>query len=185
MKNTFLPSTNSLNEKTWYLIDAENKTLGRVATQIAQILIGKHKSDYGYHLDTGDYIVVINAEKIIVSGQKAKTKLYYESKYMRPARQRSIGLLCFFVALRHGGVLRPCSTRSRLPWPTRAVRRMQFENATRAFLTPIPDRATGTMSRGRKCNCHSTLLRTRRPSLRFLARFERPSRSGCRQGVTV
>jgi large subunit ribosomal protein L13 len=76
MKNTFLPSTNSLNEKTWYLIDAENKTLGRVATQIAQILIGKHKSDYSYHLDTGDYIVVINAEKIIVSGQKAKTKLY-------------------------------------------------------------------------------------------------------------
>ena len=46
------------------------------------------------------------------------------------------GLLCFFVALRHGGVLRPCSTRSRLPWPTPAVRRMQFENATRAFLTP-------------------------------------------------
>jgi large subunit ribosomal protein L13 len=75
MKNTFLPSINSLDEKTWYLIDAENKTLGRVATQIAQILIGKHKSDYSYHLDTGDYIVVINAEKIIVSGQKAKTKL--------------------------------------------------------------------------------------------------------------
>jgi large subunit ribosomal protein L13 len=76
MKNTFLPSTSALNNKTWYLIDAENKTLGRVATQIAQILIGKHKSDYSYHLDTGDYIIVINAEKIIVTGQKAKTKLY-------------------------------------------------------------------------------------------------------------
>jgi large subunit ribosomal protein L13 len=76
MKNTFLPSTSALNNKTWYLIDAENKTLGRVATQIAQILIGKHKSDYSYHLDAGDYIIVINAEKIIVTGQKAKTKLY-------------------------------------------------------------------------------------------------------------
>ena len=77
MKNTFLPTNNLLNEKTWYLIDAENKTLGRVSTQIAQILIGKHKSDYSYHLDTGDYIVVINAEKIILTGQKQKTKLYY------------------------------------------------------------------------------------------------------------
>ena len=63
MKNTFLPTKNLLNEKTWYLIDAENKTLGRVATQISQILIGKHKYDYSYHLDTGDYVVVINAEK--------------------------------------------------------------------------------------------------------------------------
>ena len=77
MKNTFLPTKNLLNEKTWYLIDAENKTLGRVATQISQILIGKHKYDYSYHLDTGDYVVVINAEKIIVSGQKEKMKKYY------------------------------------------------------------------------------------------------------------
>jgi large subunit ribosomal protein L13 len=77
MKNTFLPTKNLLNEKTWYLIVAENKTLGRVATQISQILIGKHKYDYSYHLDTGDYVVVINAEKIIVSGQKDKMKKYY------------------------------------------------------------------------------------------------------------
>jgi large subunit ribosomal protein L13 len=77
MKNTFLPIKNELQEKTWYLINAEDKTLGRVATQIAQILIGKHKSDFTYHLDTGDYIVVINAEKIKVTGQKQKTKLYY------------------------------------------------------------------------------------------------------------
>jgi large subunit ribosomal protein L13 len=75
MKNTFLPTKNSLNAKTWYIIDAENKTLGRVTTQIAQILIGKHKSDYTYHLDTGDYVIVINAEKITVSGRKEK--LYY------------------------------------------------------------------------------------------------------------
>ena len=77
MKNTFLPTKNLLNEKTWYLIDAENKALGRVATQISQILISKHKYDYSYHLDTGNYVVVINAEKIIVSGQKEKMKKYY------------------------------------------------------------------------------------------------------------
>ena len=77
MKNTFLPTKNSLEDKTWYLINAENKTLGRVASQIAQILMGKHKSDYSYHLDTGDYIIVVNAEKIVLTGQKAKTKLYY------------------------------------------------------------------------------------------------------------
>jgi len=77
MKNTFLPCKNSLEDKTWYLINAENKTLGRVSSQIAQILIGKHKSDYSYHLDTGDYIIVINAEKIKLSGQKPNTKVYY------------------------------------------------------------------------------------------------------------
>ena len=77
MKNTFLPTKNSLSNKTWYLINAENKTLGRVASQIAQILIGKHKSDYSYHLDTADHIVVINAEKIMLSGKKPQTKLYY------------------------------------------------------------------------------------------------------------
>jgi len=87
MKNTFLPTTKSLNEKTWYLIDAENKTLGRVSTQIAQILMGKHKSDYSYHLDTGDYVIVINAEKIMLTGQKTKTKLYY-SHSGRPGGMR-------------------------------------------------------------------------------------------------
>jgi len=77
MKNTFLPIKNSLNEKNWYLIDAEDKTLGRVASQIAKILIGKHKSDYSYHLDTGDYVIVINAEKVMLSGSGKKTKFYY------------------------------------------------------------------------------------------------------------
>jgi large subunit ribosomal protein L13 len=77
MKNTFLPIQTKLTEKNWYLVNAENKTLGRVATQIAQILIGKHKSDYSYHIDSGDYIVVINAQKVKVSGKKQQTKLYY------------------------------------------------------------------------------------------------------------
>ena len=77
MQNSFLPVKGSSSNKNWYLIDAEGKNLGRLCSQIAQILMGKHKSDYSFHLDTGDYIVVINAEKILLSGQKNKTKLYY------------------------------------------------------------------------------------------------------------
>ena len=63
-------------KKKWYLIDAEDKTLGRLATKIAHILRGKHKPEYTPHVDTGDYIVVINAEKVTVTGTKAKNKQY-------------------------------------------------------------------------------------------------------------
>ncbi|HEC29998.1 MAG TPA: 50S ribosomal protein L13 [Gammaproteobacteria bacterium] len=64
-------------ERDWYLIDAEGKTLGRMATEIARRLRGKHKPEYTPHVDTGDYIVVINAEKIHVTGNKMKQKTYY------------------------------------------------------------------------------------------------------------
>jgi large subunit ribosomal protein L13 len=63
--------------RDWYIIDAEGKTLGRMATEIATRLRGKHKAEYTPHVDTGDYIVVINAEKVRVSGNKAKGKMYY------------------------------------------------------------------------------------------------------------
>ncbi|MBU0743888.1 MAG: 50S ribosomal protein L13 [Gammaproteobacteria bacterium] len=63
--------------KAWYLLDAENKTLGRMATVIAKYLRGKHKPEYTPFIDTGDYIVVINAEKIGVTGNKLKDKKYY------------------------------------------------------------------------------------------------------------
>ncbi|PCI36947.1 MAG: 50S ribosomal protein L13 [Thiotrichales bacterium] len=61
----------------WYLVDATDKTLGRLASQIAIRLRGKHKPEYTPHVDTGDYVVVINAEKIRVTGKKAKDKTYY------------------------------------------------------------------------------------------------------------
>jgi large subunit ribosomal protein L13 len=64
-------------KRDWYVIDAEGKTLGRMATEIATRLRGKHKPEYTPHVDTGDYIVVINAEKVRVTGNKAKNKLYY------------------------------------------------------------------------------------------------------------
>ena len=65
-----------LIEQKWLLIDASGKTLGNLATKIARILRGKHKPEFTPHVDTGDYIVVINAEKVTVTGTKAKNKLY-------------------------------------------------------------------------------------------------------------
>jgi large subunit ribosomal protein L13 len=64
-------------ERKWYLIDAEGKTLGRLAVLIANMLRGKHKPQFTPHVDTGDFIVVINAEKVVVTGKKETDKVYY------------------------------------------------------------------------------------------------------------
>jgi len=64
-------------ERDWFIVDATNKTLGRMASEIAHRLRGKHKPEYTAHVDTGDYVVVINAEKVRVTGAKAKDKMYY------------------------------------------------------------------------------------------------------------
>jgi large subunit ribosomal protein L13 len=64
-------------KRDWFVVDAEGKTLGRLATEIALRLRGKHKAEYTPHVDTGDYIIVINAEKVAVTGNKAKGKIYY------------------------------------------------------------------------------------------------------------
>lgn len=64
-------------EKKWYLIDAKEKVLGRVASEIASILRGKNKPIFTPHMDTGDYIVVINADKVILTGGKMEKKMYY------------------------------------------------------------------------------------------------------------
>lgn len=63
--------------RDWFIVDAKNKILGRLATEIARRLRGKHKPEYTPHVDTGDYIVVINAEQIEVTGNKASQKVYY------------------------------------------------------------------------------------------------------------
>lgn len=62
----------------WYLVDADGQTLGRLATEVARRLRGKHKTDYTPHVDTGDFIVVVNAEKVKVTGRKASDKMYYK-----------------------------------------------------------------------------------------------------------
>ena len=64
-------------KRDWYVVDATNKTLGRLSTEIARRLRGKHKAEYTPHVDTGDYIVVVNADKVRVTGNKAKDKMYY------------------------------------------------------------------------------------------------------------
>lgn len=64
-------------ERKWYLIDAEDKVLGRLASRIARILTGKDKPEYFPHIDSGDFVVCVNAEKVIVTGNKEKDKIYY------------------------------------------------------------------------------------------------------------
>lgn len=77
MNKTFIPSSDSIQRK-WYIIDAQNKTLGRVATKVANILQGKNKINFYPSTDIGDFVIIINAKKINVSGEKEKQKKYYK-----------------------------------------------------------------------------------------------------------
>jgi len=78
-------------EREWFLVNAEGKTLGRLASEIAQVLRGKHKPLYTPHLDCGDYVVVVNAEKVLVTGRKLDQKMYYHHTGY-PGGIRSISL---------------------------------------------------------------------------------------------
>ncbi|OGO90067.1 MAG: 50S ribosomal protein L13 [Coxiella sp. RIFCSPHIGHO2_12_FULL_42_15] len=73
---TYMANSNTV-ERKWTLIDAADKTLGRLASDIARRLRGKHKPDFTPHVDTGDYVIVINADKLAVTGRKQGDKLYY------------------------------------------------------------------------------------------------------------
>ena len=75
MNKTSVPSPDSIDRK-WFLVDAENQTLGRLATEVASVLRGKTKPNFTPHLDTGDFVIVVNAEKIKVTGKKSDQKLY-------------------------------------------------------------------------------------------------------------
>ncbi|MGD1902243.1 MAG: 50S ribosomal protein L13 [Geitlerinemataceae cyanobacterium] len=75
MEKTYLPPAQNDNAK-WYVVDASEQRLGRLATEIARVLRGKNKPTYTPHLDTGDFVVVINAEKVRVTGKKSTQKLY-------------------------------------------------------------------------------------------------------------
>jgi len=90
---TFTATPATINHK-WYVVDATDKVLGRLATQVASRLRGKHKAEYTPHMDTGDYIVIINAEKIRVTGNKAQNKVYYSySGYIGGLKQISFDKL--------------------------------------------------------------------------------------------
>jgi large subunit ribosomal protein L13 len=78
-------------EQGWYLVDAESRTLGRMATEIADLLRGKGKPQYTPHVDSGDFVVVVNAEKIHVTGKKLEQKIYYRhSGYPGGLRERTL-----------------------------------------------------------------------------------------------
>jgi large subunit ribosomal protein L13 len=78
-------------QRDWFVVDAEGKNLGRLATRIADALRGKRKPEYTPHIDTGDFVVVVNAEKIAVTGNKLKTKRYYRhSGYPGGLRSRTL-----------------------------------------------------------------------------------------------
>jgi len=74
---TIMPKQIKGNERNWYIIDAKWKTLGRLATQIAVILKWKNKVDFAGHVDNGDYVIVLNADKFTVTGKKLTDKIYY------------------------------------------------------------------------------------------------------------
>lgn len=75
MNKTYLPSQDSL-DRQWYIVDASGQRLGRLASEIANVLRGKNKPTYTPHLDTGDFVIVVNAEKVDVTGKKRSQKLY-------------------------------------------------------------------------------------------------------------
>jgi large subunit ribosomal protein L13 len=84
-------ATPANRQRDWYVVDAEGKTLGRLATQIADMLRGKRKPEYTPHCDTGDFVVVINAEKVRVTGRKMEQKLYWRhSGYPGGIRSRTL-----------------------------------------------------------------------------------------------
>jgi large subunit ribosomal protein L13 len=85
-------ATPANRQRDWYVVDAQGKTLGRLATQIADALRGKRKPDYTPHCDTGDFVVVVNAEKVRVTGNKSNDKIYYRhSGYPGSLRSRTLG----------------------------------------------------------------------------------------------
>ncbi len=88
---TFMQSKETV-ERKWYVIDAENQPLGRVAVKAAHILRGKHKPTYTPHIDCGDNVIIINASKVKLTGNKEEGKIYYDhSRYVGGMRERTAG----------------------------------------------------------------------------------------------
>ena len=76
MKDTYIAKASDIKKK-WYVVDAEGKTLGRLSAEIAKVLRGKNKPTYTPHVDTGDYVIVVNAEKVALTGKKLRNKIYF------------------------------------------------------------------------------------------------------------
>jgi large subunit ribosomal protein L13 len=93
MMKTYSPKISEI-ERKWWVIDASGQTLGRLSTAIARILMGKHNPQYAPHLDTGDFVVIVNAEKTVLTGKKEDQKFYYRhSGYPGGIKKESAGHL--------------------------------------------------------------------------------------------
>ena len=87
---SFMASPSTV-ERKWYVVDAEGKTLGRLASEVANVLRGKNQPTYTPHIDTGDYVIVVNAEKIQVTGKKLDQKIYYHhSEYVGGMKEATL-----------------------------------------------------------------------------------------------
>jgi large subunit ribosomal protein L13 len=91
MRTTYMAKPNEV-ERKWYVVDAEGQTLGRLASKVASILRGKHKPEYTPHVDTGDFVIVINASKVQLTGDKLNKKIYSRhSRYPGGLKQMTAG----------------------------------------------------------------------------------------------
>lgn len=91
MRTTYMAKPGGV-DRQWYIIDATGKTVGRLATEIATILRGKHKPEFTPHVDMGDFVIVINAEKVVFTGKKLQNKMYYHhSRFPGGLRSTSAG----------------------------------------------------------------------------------------------
>lgn len=86
-QTTYSPKVAEI-EKSWHVVDAEGVPLGRLCSEVAQLLIGKHKPTWAPHIDTGDFVIVVNAEKVVLTGRKEQDKVYYRTT-TRPGSMKS------------------------------------------------------------------------------------------------
>ena len=90
---TFMASPSTI-ERKWYVVDAEGKTLGRLASEVAKVLRGKNKPTFTPHMDTGDYVIIVNAEKVAVTGKKLDQKIYYHhSAYVGGMKETTLRVM--------------------------------------------------------------------------------------------
>lgn len=90
---SFMASPSTI-ERKWYVVDAEGQTLGRLASEVAKVLRGKNKPTYTPHIDTGDYVIVINADKVKTTGKKMDQKIYYNhSEYVGGMRETTLKVM--------------------------------------------------------------------------------------------
>lgn len=136
---SFMASPSTV-ERKWYVVDAEGKTLGRLASEVANVLRGKNKPTYTPHIDTGDYVIVVNAEKIQVTGKKLDQKIYYHhSEYVGGMKEATLREMMqkkpeFVITHAVKGML------PKGPWDARCLRNCTY----------MQDRSTTMQHRNRK-----------------------------------